>query len=81
MAQQFWVNNYFIDVSRNQIQHQQQATQLPPKALKVLEVLASRAGEVVSHDELMDIVGENSVGGHNTHCPLYTSDAGEEEHR
>ena len=66
MAQQFWVNNYFIDVSRNQIQHQQQATQLPPKALKVLEVLASRAGEVVSHDELMDIVWENSVVGPNT---------------
>ena len=66
MTKQFWVNNYFIDVSRNQIQHQQQATALPPKALKVLEVLASRAGEVVSHDELMDIVWENSVVGPNT---------------
>ncbi len=66
MAQQFWVNNYFIDVTRNQIQHQQQATQLPPKALKVLEVLASRAGEVVSHDELMNLVWENSVVGPNT---------------
>ena len=52
MAKQFWVNNYFIDVPRNQIKHQQQSTPLPPKALKVLEVLASRAGEVVSHDEL-----------------------------
>ncbi|MCW8093286.1 winged helix-turn-helix domain-containing protein [Alteromonas ponticola] len=66
MAQQFWVNNYFVDVSRNQIQHQQQATQLPPKALKVLEVLASRAGEVVSHDELMELVWVNSVVGPNT---------------
>ncbi|REL37149.1 hypothetical protein DXX92_18545 [Thalassotalea euphylliae] len=66
MATQFWVNNYFIDVSRNQIKHQQQATQIPPKALKVLEVLASRAGEVVSHDELMDVVWESSVVGPNT---------------
>lgn len=66
MAQQFWVNNYFIDVTRNQIQHQQQATQLPPKALKVLEVLASRAGEVVSHDELMELVWSQSVVGPNT---------------
>ncbi len=66
MTQKFWVNNYFIDVTRNQIQHQQQATQLPPKALKVLEVLASRAGEVVSHDELMDLVWQQSVVGPNT---------------
>jgi len=66
MTKQFWVNNYFIDVDRNQIQHQQQATPIPPKALKVLEVLASRVGEVVSHDELMDIVWENSVVGPNT---------------
>ena len=66
MTKAFWVNNYFIDVSRNQIEHQQQATPIPPKALKVLEVLASRAGEVVSHDELMDIVWENSVVGPNT---------------
>ncbi|BBN83175.1 hypothetical protein PA25_31600 [Pseudoalteromonas sp. A25] len=66
MTKAFWVNNYFIDVSRNQIEHQQQATPVPPKALKVLEVLASRAGEVVSHDELMDIVWENSVVGPNT---------------
>ncbi|MCF6459224.1 winged helix-turn-helix domain-containing protein [Pseudoalteromonas sp. MMG024] len=66
MTKAFWVNNYFIDVSRNQIEHQQQATPIPPKALKVLEVLASRAGEVVSHEELMDIVWENSVVGPNT---------------
>lgn len=66
MAQKFWVNNYFIDVSRNQIQHQQQATQLPPKALKVLEVLASRAGDVVTHEELMDIVWGKSIVGPNT---------------
>ncbi|KPV95084.1 Transcriptional activator CadC [Pseudoalteromonas sp. P1-9] len=66
MTKAFWVNNYFIDVSRNQIEHQQQAMPIPPKALKVLEVLASRAGEVVSHDELMDIVWENSVVGPNT---------------
>jgi DNA-binding winged helix-turn-helix (wHTH) protein/Tol biopolymer transport system component len=66
MAQQFWVNNYFIDVTRNQIQHQKQTIQLPPKALKVLEVLAAQAGEVVSHDELMDLVWEKSVVGPNT---------------
>lgn len=66
MTKQFWVNNYFIDVNRNQIQHQQQATSIPPKALKVLEVLAAHAGELVSHETLMDIVWENSVVGPNT---------------
>ncbi|WP_440875773.1 winged helix-turn-helix domain-containing protein [Thalassotalea sp. PLHSN55] len=66
MTKQFWVNNYYIDVNRNQIQHQQQATSIPPKVLKVLEVLASRAGEVVSHEELMDLVWENSIVGPNT---------------
>ncbi|GAB3029231.1 winged helix-turn-helix domain-containing protein [Bowmanella dokdonensis] len=66
MAQHFWVNNYFVDISRNQIRHQQQATQLPPKALKVLEVLASRAGDVVSLDELMELVWGKSVVGPNT---------------
>ncbi|MFC3093878.1 hypothetical protein DRW07_10385 [Alteromonas sediminis] len=66
MAQQFWVNNYYIDITRNQIHHQEQATHLPPKALKVLAVLASRAGEVVSHDELMALVWANSVVGPNT---------------
>lgn len=66
MAKKFWVNNYFIDVNRNQIQHQKQTTAIPPKALKVLEVLASRAGDVVGHDELMDIVWQDSVVGPNT---------------
>lgn len=66
MTKTFWVNNYFIDISRNQIEHQQQATPIPPKALKVLEVLASQAGEVVSHEEIMDIVWEHSVVGPNT---------------
>lgn len=66
MTKTFWVNNYFIDIPRNQIEHQEQATPIPPKALKVLEVLASRAGEVVSHEEIMDIVWEHSVVGPNT---------------
>ncbi len=66
MAKQFWVNNYFIDVTRNQIQYQRQATSIPPKALKVLQVLACRACEVVSHDELMDMVWQDSVVGPNT---------------
>lgn len=66
MAKKFWVNNYFIDVNRNQIQHQKQTTAIPPKALKVLEVLASRAGDVVGHDELMDLVWQDSVVGPNT---------------
>lgn len=66
MSQQFWVNNYFIDIKRNQISHQQQQTPLAPKALAVLTILAQHAGEVVSHDTLMDAVWPDTVVTPNT---------------
>ena len=66
MSQQFWVNNYFIDIKRNQISHQQQQTPLAPKALAVLTILAQHAGEVVSHDALMDAVWPDTVVTPNT---------------
>lgn len=66
MSQQFWVNNYFIDIKRNQISHQQQQTPLAPKALAVLTILAQHAGEVVSHDALMDAVWPDTIVTPNT---------------
>ncbi|MCG7532562.1 winged helix-turn-helix domain-containing protein [Psychrobium sp. MM17-31] len=66
MSQQFWVNNYLIDIKRNQISHQQQQTPIAPKALAVLAVLAEHAGEVVSHDTLMDAVWPDTIVTPNT---------------
>lgn len=66
MSQQFWVNNYLIDIKRNQISHQQQLTPIAPKALSVLAILAEHAGEVVSHDVLMDRVWPNTIVTPNT---------------
>jgi len=66
MSQQFWVNNYLIDIKRNQISHQQQLTPIAPKALAVLAILAEHAGEVVSHDVLMDRVWPDTIVTPNT---------------
>jgi len=66
MSQQFWVNNYLIDIKRNQISHQQQLTPIAPKALAVLAILAEHAGEVVSHDVLMDSVWPDTIVTPNT---------------
>ena len=66
MAMQYWINNYFIDRSRNQINHQAQSITLPAKALSVLTILAENSPNVVSHDEIMDKVWPNAVVSPNT---------------
>lgn len=66
MSQQFWVNNYLIDITRNQISHQQQLTPIAPKALAVLAILAEHAGDVVSHDVLMERVWPDTIVTPNT---------------
>lgn len=66
MTKQYWVDNYYIDSSRNQIIQNNTSQTLPPKALAVLTYLAEHQGQVVSHDTLLDNVWPNTVVSPNT---------------
>jgi DNA-binding winged helix-turn-helix (wHTH) protein/Tol biopolymer transport system component len=66
MAQQYWVGEFFVDLSRNQISQLGQSQTLAPKALLVLTQLAKNRGKVVSYDDLLDSVWPNSVVTPNT---------------
>ncbi|WP_394204501.1 winged helix-turn-helix domain-containing protein [Shewanella waksmanii] len=66
MEEQYWVGDYFIDLTRNQLTQRQQSQTLPPKALAVLTCLAKRKGNVVSQDELLATVWPNTVVSPNT---------------
>ena len=66
MTEQYWIGGFFVDVSRNQIVHNKQAQTLPPKALAVLTYLASRQGDVISQDELLDNVWSGTIVSPNS---------------
>lgn len=66
MTSPFTLDQYWVDPSRNQITTTERTIELAPKAMAVLCVLAERAGEVVSHDELMDRVWPGTVVTPNT---------------
>lgn len=66
MTQSFWINNYLVDLSRNQLKFKGDEIQLPKKELAVLTLLAKNAGEVVSHDQLMEHIWGDSVVSPNT---------------
>lgn len=66
MAKQYWVGEFYVDLSRNQISQLGQSQTLPPKALKVLTQLAENRGKVVTYDELLDNVWPDSVVTPNT---------------
>jgi len=66
MAAQYWVGDFFIDLTRNQITQKTQSQTIPPKALAVLTYLAKNANKVVSHDELLSEVWPDSVVTPNT---------------
>lgn len=71
MSPQFYLDNFYIDCSRNLViqQHddgQQKEQNLPPKTIEVLFYLASRQGEVVSVDELLDRVWPETVVSNNS---------------
>lgn len=66
MAEQYWVGDFFVDVSRNQVTQKQQSQKIAPKALAVLTYLAKNQGKVVSYDELLDNVWPNTVVSPNT---------------
>lgn len=66
MAAQYWVGDFFIDLTRNQITQKMQSQTIPPKALAVLTYLAKNDNKVVSHDELLSEVWPDTVVTPNT---------------
>lgn len=66
MATQYWVGDFFIDLTRNQITQKMQSQTIPPKALAVLTYLAKNANRVVSHNELLAEVWPDTVVTPNT---------------
>ncbi len=64
--QQFWLSDYYIDLSRNQITYQNNTTNLQPKAMAVLKVLVAKQGQVVSFESLMAEVWPDTVVTINT---------------
>ena len=52
---------YRLDLGGGQLWRGKQAVKLPPKALAVLQVLAMRPGQVVTKDELFQIVWPDTV--------------------
>ncbi|RBP50624.1 winged helix-turn-helix domain-containing protein [Arenicella xantha] len=66
MSAQYWVGEFFIDLSRNQITQNKQTRTIAPKALAVLTCLAKNQGEVVSQDELLAQVWKDTVVSPNT---------------
>ncbi|BDX08300.1 winged helix-turn-helix domain-containing protein [Planctobacterium marinum] len=66
MAEQFWLGGFFIDLSRNQITHNNETITLPPKALAVLTYLAEHQGKVVSQNDLLDNIWQGTIVAPNT---------------
>jgi len=66
MSEQYWIGGFYIDLSRNQITQNMQSQVIAPKALAVLTYLAENQGKVVSHDELLEKVWQDTVVSTNT---------------
>jgi len=66
MAVQYWVGDFFVDLSRNQVTQKEQSQTIAPKALAVLTCLAENQGRVVSYDELLTKVWPDTVVTPNT---------------
>jgi len=66
MAVQYWIGDFFIDLSRNQITRKEQYQSVAPKALAVLTCLAKNHGKVVSYDELLSEVWPDTIVTPNT---------------
>jgi DNA-binding winged helix-turn-helix (wHTH) protein/Tol biopolymer transport system component len=66
MKNQYWINGFCIDISRNQIMRGEETQTLAPKALAVLSYLAENQGKVVSYDDLLTQVWPDIVVNPNT---------------
>lgn len=66
MTQQYWVGEVLVDLSRNQINYNDEFQTLQPKALDVLTCLAKHQGQVVSQDDLFDTIWGGTIVSPNT---------------
>lgn len=66
MAEQYWIGEFFVDLSRNQITQNKEPQIIAPKALAVLTHLAENQGKVVSQEALLAKVWPNTVVSPNT---------------
>ncbi|MBQ4876344.1 winged helix-turn-helix domain-containing protein [Pseudoalteromonas luteoviolacea] len=66
MTKQYWVGEFYVDLSRNQITQNQQPQVVAPKALSVLTYLAQKQGEVVSQEVLLSKVWPETVVSPNS---------------
>ena len=66
MVEQYWIDDYFVDLSRNQITQNKKSQTIAPKALAVLTCLAENQGKVVSQAVLLDKVWQNTSVTPNT---------------
>ncbi|MDK2595047.1 winged helix-turn-helix domain-containing protein [Pseudoalteromonas obscura] len=66
MAKQYWIGDFFIDLSRNQITQNKQPQVVAPKALAVLTLLAKNQGEVVSQETLLSTVWPDTIVSPNS---------------
>jgi len=67
----YQIDNYIVDVARNQIIRDQNLSNefiqtLPPKTMLVLTELVNSQGQVVSHEQLMNSVWPNTVVSPNS---------------
>ncbi len=66
LGDRFRVGDWLVEPGLNRISHDGSAVQLESKAMDVLAVLARRAGEVVSHGELQDVIWQTEFVSYNT---------------
>lgn len=66
MTSKFWVGDRHVDLSRNQITHNEKALTMAPKALSVLTMLAKNQGSVITQDKILDEVWKETVVSPNT---------------
>lgn len=66
MEEQYWVGEFFVDLTRNQITQNKQPQTLAPKALAVLTCLAENQGKVVSQETLLTRVWPDTIVSNNT---------------
>lgn len=55
----FYLNDYFVQPDTGSIEHADGNQHIPPKALKVLMVLASYPGTIVKHKDLLKLVWDD----------------------
>ncbi len=59
----FFVADWLVDPKSNSVIRGKESMRVEPKAMRVLTLLASKAGQVVTRQELEDVVWENMVVG------------------